>query len=226
MRNRSAAGATLAVTGGVRSRLVAGVVAVAALAAGCGGTPSTGVATAPLTSGALGSSGTVSATGGDTATPDQGPVTMSAQAPVPSSLSSPSPVAFSACMRSNGVPTFPDPDSSGAIPKPSLQQLGVTALAFQSAASACHDLLPVNVAPGPRPTPDVAQALRFAQCMRGNGEPNFPDPAGDGRIPDPATVGIDQGSAVYEAANDACAANRPPYLPSNAEFRAWASAQP
>jgi hypothetical protein len=128
-------------------------------------------------------------------------------------------------MRAHGVPTFPDPDSSGAIPKPSLAQLGVTALAFQSASSACQGLVPVNAA-GPRPTPDVAQALRFAQCMRAKGEPSFPDPAGDGRIPDPATVGINQGSAVFQAANDACAANRPPYLPSNERFNAWASAQP
>jgi hypothetical protein len=127
-------------------------------------------------------------------------------------------------MRAHGVPNFPDPDGSGAIPKPSLQQVGVTQAVFQAASSACQSLVP-NVG-GPRPTPDVAQALRFAQCMRANGEPNFPDPGGDGRIPDPGTAGIDQGSAVFQVANDACAANRPPYIPSNDRYNAWASAQP
>ena len=33
------------------------------------------------------------------------------------SSSSPSAVAYSACIRSHGVPTFPDPDSSGQVPK-------------------------------------------------------------------------------------------------------------
>ncbi len=35
-------------------------------------------------------------------------------------------VAFSRCMRSNGVTNYPDPDSSGVIPKESSQQLGVS----------------------------------------------------------------------------------------------------
>ena len=42
-------------------------------------------------------------------------------------------VAFSRCMRSNGVTNYPDPDSSGVIPKESSQQLGVTISKFQSA---------------------------------------------------------------------------------------------
>ena len=53
-------------------------------------------------------------------------------------LTSPSPLAFSACMRSHGVPTFPDPDSSGAIPKAGPQQLGVSTSRFQQAQSACQ----------------------------------------------------------------------------------------
>ena len=38
-----------------------------------------------------------------------------------------------------------------------------------------------------------AQGLRFAQCMRTHGV-TLPDPDSSGRIPDPATVGINQGS--------------------------------
>jgi hypothetical protein len=67
-----------------------------------------------------------------------------------------------------------------------------------------------------------AQGLEFSRCVRAHGVPNFPDPAGDGRIPDPATVGIDQGSPRFEAANRACGTYRPPYMPSNSAFNAYA----
>ena len=67
-----------------------------------------------------------------------------------------------------------------------------------------------------------ALALEFSQCVRSHGVPNFPDPGSDGRIPDPATVGINQGSPKFEAANQACRAYRPPYLPSNAAYNAYA----
>ena len=133
-------------------------------------------------------------------------------------------VGFSTCMRSNGVPTFPDPDRSGAIPKVGLSQLGVSSSRFQAAQSACNHLLPN----GGRP-PSQAQrqsvktlALAFSQCVRAHGVPNFPDPDSSGRIPDPATVGIDQGSPKFEAANQACGKYRPPYMPSNSAYNAYA----
>ena len=44
-----------------------------------------------------------------------------------------------------------------------------------------------------------AQALRFSECVRDHGVPSFPDPGSDGRIPDPATAGINQGSPKFEA---------------------------
>ena len=51
-------------------------------------------------------------------------------------------VAFSRCMRSNGVINYPDPNTSGVIPKESSQQLGVTDAKFQSATNSCKHLLP------------------------------------------------------------------------------------
>jgi hypothetical protein len=50
----------------------------------------------------------------------------------------------------------------------------------------------------------------------------MPDPDSSGRIPDPATVGINQGSPAFEAANRICAKWRPPYMPSNAAYNAYA----
>jgi hypothetical protein len=134
------------------------------------------------------------------------------------------PVAFSRCMRAHGVPSYPDPGSDGTIPKESLQQLGVGIRRFQTAQNACKSLLP-NGGAGPTPAQlqqERGQALSFARCVRSHGVPGFPDPDSSGRIPDPATVGINQGSPAFEAANRACAKWRPPYMPSNAAYNAYA----
>jgi len=135
-------------------------------------------------------------------------------------------VAFASCMRSHGVPNWPDPNSSGVFDKSRLtsQQLGAGSSRVQAAQTACRRLLPNG---GSRPNPAQlqqvkAQALQFSRCVRSHGVPSFPDPASDGRIPDPATVGIDQGSPKFEAANQACRRYRPPYMPSNAAYNAYA----
>lgn len=136
-------------------------------------------------------------------------------------------VAYAQCMRVRGVPRWPDPNGDGAFDKSKLssQHLGVSAPQLLAAQAACQPLLPTG-ATAAHPTPDVAQALEFAQCMRAHGVANFPDPDGTGRIPDPASAGLDQGSPQFQAANQACGTYRPPYIPSNAAYRAWASSQP
>jgi hypothetical protein len=135
-------------------------------------------------------------------------------------------VAFSRCMRSNGVINYPDPNTSGVIPKESSQQLGVTNARFQSATNSCNHLLP-NGGHGPNQAQIAyvrALSLKFAQCMRSHGVA-LPDPDSSGRIPDPASVGINQGSPQFEAANQACGKYRPPYMPSNAQYNAYAQTQ-
>lgn len=103
-------------------------------------------------------------------------------------------VGYSACMRSHGVLKFPDPTSSGLLPKVGLQQLGVSNAQFQSAETTCRKLLPSG---GSLPQQehecmqnnDCPQALvqqmmnadrNLAQCMRAHGMPNFPDPVDSG----------------------------------------------
>jgi hypothetical protein len=129
-------------------------------------------------------------------------------------------------MRSHGVPNFPDPTSTGLV-KESPQQLGVSSSQFQSASRGCNHLLP-NGGSGPSPARVQqlkALSLAFSQCVRRHGLRSFPDPASDGRIPDPATVGINQGSPKFEAANRACGKYRPPYMPSNAAYNAYVRTQ-
>ena len=106
--------------------------------------------------------------------------------------SSPSAVAYSACMRSHGVPNFPDPGSGGAIPKADPQQLGVSTAQLQAAQRACQQLIPgtgdtaeqqqeTQCAMAGRCSQAMVQkwlsGLRtLAQCLRTHGEPNWPDP--------------------------------------------------
>jgi hypothetical protein len=134
-------------------------------------------------------------------------------------------LAYAHCIRSNGVPNWPDPNTGGVFDKSqlTLQQLGVSGSRLQAAQGACRHLLPNGGQPPneAQVQQERAQALAFSQCVRAHGVPNFPDPASDGRIPDPATVGVDQGSPKFEAANDACGKDRPPYMPSNAAYNAY-----
>ena len=92
------------------------------------------------------------------------------------------PLAFSHCMRSHGVPNFPDPNSSGVWPK-SQVELAAGNSRFEAATQACGHLLP-DGGPGVPPSPAVVELIRtdmtkFAHCMRTHGLPNWPDPIVD-----------------------------------------------
>jgi hypothetical protein len=105
-----------------------------------------------------------------------------------SASSSRDPVAWSACMRSHGVPNFPDPGSTGQIrldPRKLAESgIDVDSPRFKRAARACLRLQPKGArATARQPTAAQQQAmLRFAQCMRSHGVPNFPDPQPGGAL--------------------------------------------
>ena len=104
--------------------------------------------------------------------------------------SSPSAVAYSHCIRSHGVPNYPDPGSDGALPKGDAQQFGVSSSQLQAAESDCQNLYPASdggiqqcETTGDCPQAVVQPALNvmreYAQCIRSHGVPNFPDPTLD-----------------------------------------------
>jgi hypothetical protein len=111
----------------------------------------------------------------------------------PSSSASNDPVAHSHCMRSHGVPNFPDPDSNGQLSKGDAQLFGVSTSQLQTAQTACQPLYPNNgsfqqqtqqcMLTGECPQAVVQQVLiaerKFAQCMRSYGVPDWPDPTID-----------------------------------------------
>ena len=110
------------------------------------------------------------------------------------------PLAFSHCMRANGVPNFPDPNSSGVWPKPQVEG-AASSPQYPVAAKACGHLLP-DGGPGVAPSQAVDQQIRndmtkFAQCMRSQGVSNWPDPT------------LDQGRAVFDPQAAGINANSP-----------------
>ena len=92
-------------------------------------------------------------------------------------------LAFSQCMRSHGVPSFPDPQPGASNAKsPSAQQLGVAGSQLSAAEDACEHLLPAGVDDRfpPAEVPLLLRGMaRFSQCMRSHGVPNWPDPSVD-----------------------------------------------
>jgi hypothetical protein len=86
-------------------------------------------------------------------------------------------------MRSHGVPNFPDPDSSGQIPKEEILQLGISTSVLQTAQRACQRLWPYQAPTQAQLQQQLTDDLKFAQCMRSHGVPNLPDPTiSDGRV--------------------------------------------
>jgi hypothetical protein len=88
-------------------------------------------------------------------------------------------LAYSQCIRSHGVPNWPDP-----VPTPSggygYRTIGINpkSAAFQEAQQACKALVPEWwSSAGQQLTPAQQQAwLSWAKCIRSHGMPDFPDP--------------------------------------------------
>lgn len=192
-----------------RLRFIAFLVlgAVALLAAGCGGgDPSAAVAnlgssatTTTSDSGPSGSVGTSSGSGGGTS------LTMKTQ----------NGAKFAACMRSHGVPNFPDPSGDGSITFGSGSGIDPSSPKFQKASDTCRKLLPSGGQPSPQQQAKAQQQmLAFSACMRSHGVPDFPDPTFSGghismQIKGGPGSDLDPSSPKFKAAQEACKGNLP-----------------
>ena len=116
-------------------------------------------------------------------------------------------VRFADCMRSHGVPSFPDPTSSPRGFKTALDPSSRRSPAFQSALNGCGHLLPrsrVSTQSDVHSPAQIASFLAFARCMRSHGFPSFPDPTSTGNLNHEmlANAGIDlHQPAVVQAAD-------------------------
>jgi len=108
---------------------------------------------------------------------------------------------FSACMRSHGVPNFPDANTEGEIHAAGIDK---SSPAFRKAYHSCRGLQRGGRL-HEQSTPELQrQLLAFAKCMRSHGVPKFPDPIfhPDGRL----EIGVpqDPNSPSFIAAANAC----------------------
>jgi len=136
-------------------------------------------------------------------------------------------LAYARCMRSHGVPDFPDPDSNGDFHLSSNQQGGGSRGRGSSSAGSqesnpvssqetaanqvCNHLLDVGAQMSAgQQQHALSQLVKYAQCIRAHGVPNFPDPhTTSGGIGVPSGIGfdlsgIDQHSPQYHSASHAC----------------------
>ncbi|HTW06468.1 MAG TPA: hypothetical protein VME46_03105 [Acidimicrobiales bacterium] len=114
---------------------------------------------------------------------------------------------YAKCIRSHGVSDFPDPapvagggyafrvqpDANPRSPTPQ----------FQAAENACEKDVPPSLAKL-TPAQMMANALKYAVCMRAHGEPDFPDPNGQGMIKINPTGAMSPSSPEFQRAEKAC----------------------
>jgi hypothetical protein len=118
-------------------------------------------------------------------------------------------VAYSQCIRSHGVPNFPDPvqTPSGGY---GYRTAGIdsNSTAFQGALQACQALPSPWNSTGQQLSPAQQQAwLSWAQCIRAHGMPDFPDPTFSGR--EVHDSGVGSSSPQLQQATDACKSQVP-----------------
>jgi hypothetical protein len=105
---------------------------------------------------------------------------------------------FAQCMRDNGVPDFRDPGSEGGALVPP----GTDPKAVEAAQQKCKQYLPDGGQPPNVSAEDLERSRRFAQCMRDNGVPDFPDPQADGG--GQQLQGVDTSSGSFKSAQEKC----------------------
>lgn len=117
--------------------------------------------------------------------------------------------AYSQCMRSHGVPNFPDPvqTPSGGYGYRTAGIDGHSA-AFQGALQACKDLPSPWQSTGQQLSSAQQQAwLDWAKCIRSHGMPNLPDPKfSGGQV---QVSGGGSSSQQLQSAMDTCKSQMP-----------------
>jgi hypothetical protein len=110
-------------------------------------------------------------------------------------------VAFAQCVRSHGVPDFPDPQNGHFL----INSADQNNPNFQSAVQTCQHLLgPGGATNGGS---NNSQLLAFAHCMQTHGVPRFPDPTANGAIGLPQ--GVDPNAPQFQKAWQECQSKLP-----------------
>ena len=114
---------------------------------------------------------------------------------------------YAECIRSHGVSDFPDPgpapgggfafrvqpDANPRSPTPQ----------FAAAEKACQKDVPPSLA-NSTPAKMAASALKYSECMRSHGEPDFPEPNAQGMIKINPTGILSPNAPQFQRAEKAC----------------------
>lgn len=122
-------------------------------------------------------------------------------------------LAYAQCMRRHGITNFPDPNAQGNFELNG--GLSTRSPAFAAADKACRSLMSKGSGMTPaQQAAAMAAALKFSQCMRAHGVPDFPDPQSvpGGGIVISVRAGsgagggsnFDPGSPQFQAAQNTC----------------------
>lgn len=166
--------------------LIAALVSGALLLAACGGSSNN----------SGGSSSSSSGSAGSAASGSSAPTADSSKA-----------AKFSQCMRANGVPDFPDPNANGSITLKVTKgsDLDPSSSAYVSAISKCKSLEPAGFGSNStQSTSNQNKILKFVDCMRKDGVPNFPDPNSSGGVLIQSGNGINPNSPTFQSAMQKC----------------------
>jgi len=126
------------------------------------------------------------------------PTVATGQSVSPSATSSFDGPKFTKCMRDHGMDWFPDMTSADQkVTAPD----GVDDAKIKAAVAACQEWAPpASSSDAPKAGPGKEIALKYAQCMRSNGVPDFPDPNADGNF----GGGPDRSTPSFKAAQTKC----------------------
>ena len=115
-------------------------------------------------------------------------------------------------MRRHGMSAFPDPPPSGSFTIDGVangSSANPNSPTFTQALAACKNLEPPGFT-GAKVTPQQTTVrLKFAQCVRDNGVPDFPDPTANGPLVDTNRIpsaGTTAGMSALKAAMHTCGA--------------------
>jgi hypothetical protein len=195
--------------------------ALAAVLASCSGGGSH-AGSGPDASAAAGSSRTTLSGSSDPNSTGSVPSSTTAPTAIVDNTSSSGPstaklLEFAQCMRSHGVTNFGDgPPPGGAPGKSSYlgDSFNPNSPTVEAAEQACQKYAVASPVSPAGAAQFLSLQLKFAQCMRSNGVPDFPDPTSGQGFSIPSS--IDETSSIFQSAEKKCGGfPTPPGLPSS-----------
>jgi hypothetical protein len=117
-------------------------------------------------------------------------------------------LAYAKCMRSRGIPNFPDPTVRDSATSKgvgfSMSGIDQNSPQFHSAAKTCQKQTGYGHITAAQVQAGMNAMLKYAECMRSHGITNFPNPFANSQQIGFNITGIDLKSSKVKAANKAC----------------------